>query len=75
MFKKKSVVPSKALLVSFLALFLLLVPALSNANAASGGGEEEGATDFILHHVVDDHIWHFFDGDYGTLYLPIILYS
>ncbi len=75
MFIKKSVVPSKALLVSFLALFLLLVPALSNANAASGGGEEEGGTDFILHHVVDDHVWHFFDGDYGTFYLPIILYS
>ncbi|WP_339608365.1 F0F1 ATP synthase subunit A [uncultured Roseivirga sp.] len=75
MFKKKSVVPNKALFVSFLALFLLLVPALSSAKAYSGGGEEKGATDFILHHVVDDHVWHFFDGEYGTLYLPIILYS
>jgi len=29
----------------------------------------------ITHHIVDDYIWHFFDGHYGTLYLPIILYS
>ncbi|MGW8122480.1 F0F1 ATP synthase subunit A [Roseivirga echinicomitans] len=75
MFEKKSVVSNKALLVSFLALFLLLVPALSSAKASSGGDEKEGATDFILHHVVDDYTWHFFDGDYGTIYLPVILYS
>lgn len=24
---------------------------------------------------MDDHIWHFWDGHYGTLYLPIIVYS
>jgi F-type H+-transporting ATPase subunit a len=24
---------------------------------------------------MDDHIWHFFDGHYGTLYLPVIVYS
>ncbi|HET9053389.1 MAG TPA: F0F1 ATP synthase subunit A [Cyclobacteriaceae bacterium] len=32
-------------------------------------------SDVILHHVVDDHIWHFFDGHYGTLYLPVIVHS
>jgi F-type H+-transporting ATPase subunit a len=25
--------------------------------------------------VLDDHIWHFWDGHYGTLYLPVIVYS
>ncbi len=29
----------------------------------------------IIHHVLDDHIWHFWDGPFGTLYLPVILYS
>ncbi len=29
----------------------------------------------ILHHVLDDHIWHFWDGPFGTLYLPVIVYS
>jgi F-type H+-transporting ATPase subunit a len=29
----------------------------------------------IIHHVLDDHIWHFWDGAGGTLYLPVIVYS
>ena len=29
----------------------------------------------ITHHIVDDYIWHFFDGHYGTIYLPVILYT
>ena len=33
------------------------------------------ANDVIIHHVLDDHVWHFFDGHYGTLYLPVIVYS
>lgn len=33
------------------------------------------ASEVILHHVMDDHIWHFWDGHYGTLYLPVIVYS
>lgn len=61
----------KALLaVTFLSL---LTSGLSYA--ASSDGEEFNASDVILHHVVDDHVWHFVDGHYGTLYLPVILYS
>ncbi len=33
------------------------------------------ASEVILHHVVDDHIWHLWDGHYGTIYLPVIVYS
>lgn len=33
------------------------------------------ASEVILHHVMDDHIWHFWDGHHGTLYLPVIVYS
>ena len=33
------------------------------------------AKEVILHHVLDDHIWHLWDGHYGTIYLPVIVYS
>jgi F-type H+-transporting ATPase subunit a len=29
----------------------------------------------IIHHVLDDHVWHFWDGHGGTLFLPVIVYS
>ncbi len=41
--------------------------------------EEEGGTfnpsELINHHILDAHEWHFFDGHYGTLFLPVILYT
>jgi F-type H+-transporting ATPase subunit a len=43
--------------------------------ASSEEGEKFNASDVILHHVVDDHVWHFVDGHYGTLHLPIIVYT
>ncbi len=61
-----------------LALTLGLLFVFSGVNfvsAASDTSEEFNPGDMILHHVVDDHIWHFFDGPFGTLYLPVILYS
>jgi F-type H+-transporting ATPase subunit a len=61
------------------SLFLILFAfASSNAvQAADNAGEAEpfNAGEVILHHVLDDHIWHFWDGHFGTLYLPIIVYS
>ena len=65
-----------------LTLLLLLVFGFSTFSYASEGAEsaEEPAEKFnasevILHHVLDDHVWHFWDGHYGTLYLPVIVYS
>jgi F-type H+-transporting ATPase subunit a len=58
--------------------FILFAFASSNAvQAADNAGEAEpfNAGEVILHHVLDDHIWHFWDGNFGTLYLPIIVYS
>jgi F-type H+-transporting ATPase subunit a len=37
--------------------------------------KEFNASEVIIHHVLDDHIWHLFDGHYGTIYLPVIVYS
>jgi len=37
--------------------------------------EAFNASEVILHHVMDDHVWHIWDGHYGTIHLPIIVYS
>ncbi|MEM7550673.1 MAG: F0F1 ATP synthase subunit A [Bacteroidota bacterium] len=57
-----------------LFLFLFSFSAKSSDKVDSGDGEFK-PSELIIHHVLDDHIWHFFDGHYGTLYLPVIVYS
>ncbi len=57
-----------------------IIPALvfsmyNPASAKASGGDEFNASEVILHHVMDDHVWHFWNGHYGTLYLPVIVYS
>ena len=61
--------------MTFFAVIAFLAFSPENAWAAEGEGEEFNPGDMIMHHVVDDHIWHFADGHYGTLYLPVIVYS
>ncbi len=36
--------------------------------------KEFNASEVILHHVMDDHIWHLWDHG-GTIYLPVVVYS
>lgn len=56
-------------------IFCIGFTAPTQAAEATDGGEEFDVSAVIMHHVLDDHIWHFFDGHYGTLYLPVIVYS
>lgn len=66
----------KLLIVSFLTLVLFLSNTTSIfASDDKSDQEKFNPSETIVHHVLDDHIWHFFDGHYGTLYLPIIVYS
>lgn len=44
-------------------------------NGEAHGSESFNVSEVILHHEMDDHVWHFWDGHYGTLHLPIIVYS
>jgi F-type H+-transporting ATPase subunit a len=37
--------------------------------------EEINISEVIVEHVLDNHVWHFVDGHYGSLYLPVIVYS
>jgi F-type H+-transporting ATPase subunit a len=56
-------------------LFFVGFSTPSFASEAENDTTEFNASEVILHHVLDDHIWHFWDGHYGTLYLPVIVYS
>lgn len=56
-------------------LFFVGNVALGQAHHEEKSAEVPNVSDVILHHVVDNHVWHFFDGHYGTLFLPVIVYS
>lgn len=68
------------------AFFLLLVGFSTAAFAADEPKVEElqeeptaaehgfNASEVILHHVMDDHVWHLWDHG-GTIFLPVIVYS
>jgi len=62
-------------------LMLSIPPATVFALQEGHGTAEKGAvekkfnaTEVIIHHVLDDHIWHLWDHG-GTIYLPVIVYS
>ena len=61
----------------FLTLSLLFFNMnLARANSNEADTEEPfNAGDMIMHHILDSHVWHFWDGHYGTIYLPVIVYS
>ena len=69
-----------ALLNRLSRFFLVLVMVLGVVVSAFGQQENEAenaedlnVSDLIIHHVLDDHVWHFADG--LVLNLPIIVYS
>lgn len=69
-FLKISLLTFSLLLASFSSVF-----ASDPADKHADSEEKFNPSETIVHHVLDDHIWHFFDGHYGTLYLPVIVYS
>jgi F-type H+-transporting ATPase subunit a len=72
-----SVFPSKINRIGFVFTLVFITLFSTPTRAAGGAGESEpfNASEVILHHVMDDHVWHFWDGRFGTLYLPVIVYS
>lgn len=59
-------------------LTLLFLVGLSTPSVASGSENDTtqvNVSDIIIHHVLDDHVWHLWDGHYGTIYLPVIVRS
>src|SRR6187455_2227325 len=56
-------------------LFAFGFSTISKASDAEEKPEKFNASEVIIHHVLDDHVWHLWDGHYGTIYLPVIVYS
>lgn len=63
----------KNIIALFVAL-LILLPGAVNAQEEHEADEPFNASELILHHVMDDHVWHLWDHG-GTIYLPVIVYS
>ncbi|MFC2125571.1 F0F1 ATP synthase subunit A [Bacteroidota bacterium] len=64
----------------FIVISVLTFLAGSYINAYGSEDEHDSEEAFnpgemIMHHVSDGYSWHFFDGPFGTIYLPVILYS
>ena len=84
-------IPLLLFLWCFASFFLLRTPPLARYTAtetvplvgrappaeASSSHEKEAFSpaEMIYHHIQDSHVWHFWEGPYGILYLPVILYS
>lgn len=69
-----------AFLNSFSRYFLVLsliaagfFPAFGEGANSEEKSEELNVSDLIIHHVLDDHVWHFADG--LVINLPVIVYS
>ena len=60
--------------VAFIVFFLLVPTAGHSAQDPSHEEKPFNASELIMHHVMDDHIWHLWDHG-GTIYLPVIDYS
>jgi len=74
-----------SLVLSFFFVFATLNFSKGQEHPKEGHEQHEGAqkeepevfnaSEVILHHVMDDHVWHIWNGHYGTIHLPIIVYS
>lgn len=81
---KVPVFASKARILGLLVVLLAasILPAFSQEEMHSDSTRNERAkeekfnvSEVILEHVMDSHTWHFFEGHYGTLFLPVIVRS
>lgn len=81
--KKPFVIAKTAFFTAFLFVFTIAFSMASpqeepepEFNEHQSINEKEfNASEVIIHHVLDDHIWHLWEGHYGTIFLPVIVYS
>jgi F-type H+-transporting ATPase subunit a len=60
-------------IIRFTLVVTLVFSTLIPVSARASEGEEFDASGVILHHVMDDHVWHF--TDHLVLPLPVIVYT
>ena len=58
-----------------LVLLSILFVVNSTAYSEEKSEKEFNLGEIIMHHITDAHEWHLWDGDFGTIPLPVILYS
>ncbi len=77
--KKPFFLAKSAFFVIFFTLisgsFTLAIAQTVEGEAAHQPKEAVNISEVIIEHVLDNHVWHFVDGHYGSLYLPVIVYS
>ena len=64
----------RKIFVAFIVFFLLIPTAGFSVQESSEEEKPFNASELIMHHVMDDHIWHLWDHG-GTIYLPVLVYS
>ena len=62
-----------SILKAFFAFLIIAAPSFAYAESEGGEGGPLDVSEVILHHVQDDHVWHFADG--LVLPLPVIVYT
>jgi F-type H+-transporting ATPase subunit a len=65
----------KRFLIVALAFFLITNPGQAQDYETAAHEENLDVSKVIMDHVKDDHVWHFWEGHYGTIHLPVIVYS
>jgi F-type H+-transporting ATPase subunit a len=73
----KNFFKNNTLIISTVGLFLALNFLFSGVVVAQADSPEaEPKEEFdVLHHILDSHKWEFWEGHYGTVFLPVIVYS
>lgn len=57
------------------AFIFILNGAWAQDHGEASHEAELNVGDVIMNHVKDDHVWHFWEGHNGTIFLPVIVYS
>ena len=75
MMKSRTNLPKLLIISALVALFSIANS--TSVLAASGSGEEESKTEFIMHHIADDYKWHIITlgHTHVSIPLPVILYD
>jgi len=66
--------PGHRLFLILLGLFLFVSSVKAGSNDQEEGGRFNPG-EMIMHHITDSHVWHLWDGEHGTIFLPVIVYS
>ena len=75
-FFNNNILGVRSIVILFTISMLFVNLNIAKANSDDIDKEEAfDAGDMIMHHILDSHVWHLWDGHYGTIPLPVIVFS